>query len=411
MNEDLWSLVLARLPVSSFDSMYKVNRNFSKLVRKYERKTFTDEYKKCHKDRKNYMVIVSFKDSKHWEGFFINVTLEDKLWFKQWILLKFGQGISNFIIYECDPSEYTKKSDYITFPHVDVDNNDVIKGSLKHFTLPYADGGVFVRRYDINCFKWANGTVHNMPAYNIIEFKTLSIFKAIRQCNFNYILPDFDTLIDYDKLMKFDEECWKMGQDRINTECDECTVGGEISNYPYLKQKWFEIERIEKVKAKTSYYCGTHEFFDKKRTDKIFLRWSNMRGMYFAIHQNRDGDDFISVIENTMERTYILISCIGGHPTISYPGYSFTLSDGSTDSPEGINIGNILPPQKKLKYDGESDKIIEEDKGNVETTPKEIIKIVFDWANKIISRYRASSDSSDSSYSSDSSVFGDSESN
>lgn len=416
MNSDLWSLVLARLPVENFDSVYQLDKHFSSLIKnRWRLKTFTDEYKKCNNNALQYMVIISFKDSYHCEGFFVSMTIEDKQWFQRWFISKFGRGITNFIMYECNPDVYTKDVEYDTtvIPGRVLKNDEIIiQGWIENNPKRYSNIGQnnYDHRYRFSeyekYFRWTRDTVKFGSQGKIIKIH--SIFSTIRLCNQNYVLPDWNTLIDYDKVQSFDTENSVLSQEKRNNyhiDCDKCSIDG-ITSYPYASvKKWFEIERVEKAKTKTMHYNQSHEFYNEKQSDKIFIRWTDLKGLYFAIYHHRNGDDFYAICEDTIGRTYITISCIGGHPNITYPGYVFSLSDGSTSSPEGMNIGRILPMQKEYYYRKVQYNYVF-DKPPAETSPNQLIDIVFMWANSVMSSYGGKRDSDSEDSDSDSSDSG-----
>jgi hypothetical protein len=397
MDSNEWELVLARLPVSAYDSVSKVNKQFWTLIKKRWRTySLQSNYEKYHDNTKTYMVIVSFKDSYHCEGFFIKTTHNDKKWFEGWFMSKFGQGVSNFIIYECDPqSLIIEKNEYITIPNKIIKKEDIIisdwigRVPIKMRIIWDIDYGQRYGKYE-KYFRFAHDSVYWHGS--ALKFNMYDIFSAIHLCNFNYILSEWNTLIDYDQILSFnlEDKTYIKSKENILSqiiECDKC-YHCILNKNPYDEvRKWFEVERIERAKTKSTYYACSHEFFSEKRRDKIFIKWTNLRGLYFTLHQRRHGDDFISVFEDTMARTYLIISCIGGHPVITYPGYYFTLSGGETNSPDNIIIGRILPEQKD-NYNRTTQHDYAFNPPLPEKSPNELIDIIFDWANNIIIKRR-----------------------
>lgn len=394
MDSNIWTLILAQLPVSSYDSFYKVDKSFSELVKqKWRLKTFKDEYKKCHKNIHMYLIIVSFKDSYCAEGFYAEMTTEDKIWFEYWFFIKFGKGVSNFIMCKCDIDESLYDESLYHLPARKIKPEEIIiqgwiaKYDNLNLILKYED--IFLGHHRCSkseeCFRWANTLIVYKDRKNIID--CYNIFETIRFCNHEYILHHNDTLIDYKAVRSFDlENIVSSREERDDYKYDEFLI--TLTDHPsLLVDKWFEIERIEKAKTKTMYYCEPREFYNEKQTDKIFIRWSNMRGLYFAIYQNRGEDGFYAVFEDTMCRSFLTIGfTVDGYIVIHYPGYKVGTSQSIIDLPETFHIGRILPIQNEYHY-RQDQYNYQFNKPPEETSPNEIIKIIIKWVNEIISKY------------------------
>ena len=391
LNCDLWELILERLPITSLDSLYRTNKFFSKFVKIcWSSFNFIEKYKKYNSLVKTYMILVSFKDSEHCEGFFVKLTQEEKVWFIKWFVSKFGKGLSIFCIFKCKPLIYwdgnlhKTKIDYdkIKVPPRYLDSNEVIINvNVKKMNPRFYRYSYDKRFSNYECFRWTNVDGRH---WNWKNLQIYDIFELTYLCNGNYILKNHDTLIDYEKFMKFDvENCIKFKFYR-KVKFDRRTYGSVV--------KWYEIERKETVDVKSSYEndrrCLKRNFESscenstkyEKITTKTFVKWTNMKGLYFAIQLTNFGD-FISVFEDTISREYIMMSCIEGFANIRYPGYVSPLSDGLDDYPD-FDLGKIVPPPKRLKYNNDLERPIKE-KLIKEISPNELIDVIFNWENDI----------------------------
>jgi hypothetical protein len=229
--------------------------------------------------------------------------------------------------------------------------------------------------------------------------KFFNIFKAadILDKNLNYTEQQlgnysWKNMIDWDKV----SECGGDIDDVsaiLNIQCGAPVYcdheirrcGDSFSLCEYVSLSWKEIERQE------FYKHGSHSYDNNKR---ITIVWEDTEGHGKTFYFTDTSNGYVSIFEDLKERTFAMVSCIGGHPyVVSCHRFIYTASDGSTS--EELNGVNILPKLtiKSLK----KRKILPDSFEAIETSPNDIIKALEQAARIYLSAWGEGSSNESSS--------------
>jgi hypothetical protein len=229
-----------------------------------------------------------------------------------------------------------------------------------------------------------------------------SIADVIWMIEHDLNLPEHRTMICYDKLLEEDADVdhedmirYRKHQPKTN-DCDRVTRHVD-THLPSEITQWFEISRTESVKTSTR-FCQKfpYEFTGQDTEMTVRVRWTDMKGRYFAVATKGD-DGFVATFEDVFLRTYKIISCIDGHPCISYPGYLFTLGGGETNCPRDVYLGRVIPQQKVNKSDRKRPREeYDMTAPRPEPAPGLLMERIREWIDAVIARVEDDDSSSSS---------------
>lgn len=167
--------------------------------------------------------------------------------------------------------------------------------------------------------------------YDIVSWFDYEEFKS-NEGDFSFIKYENKNRLQFcDEVKENKEENEKEDEDEDERDKNNeyaLKIFGNIPFSNFENVTWFETLNIEKKKIERTLQNQTKKFIQTTEfTEKIIL-WEDGDGRKFMFQDLEEG--YFAMLENLITRTYIAISCIGGHPSIECPHFSFCNSDGST---------------------------------------------------------------------------------
>ena len=171
------------------------------------------------------------------------------------------------------------------------------------------------------------------------EFCSYYVSTPYNSLNFMYFFDNEiysfkHDLIDWFKYEEFQEDDLEIQVYKTRPSfCDE-TDEIEYDKIPFdqfLNVEWHETLRNVKTVVEDDFDIKTGKFhttfLSHKSVTETIIRWES-KGLRFMFQDVEEG--YIAIFENIIDRTFIVISCLGSHPCIQCPAFSFYNSDGST---------------------------------------------------------------------------------